>query len=89
MAERRAWLVIIAAALAAGFFGAGLVEWRMWSAQPYCPPNALCGLALPPHRLLHPLRAEALWAMSGLFALLAVGSAARLFAHRDHAPTAA
>ena len=43
----------------------GLVVWREMSSTPVCPPGTFCPPYGPPHRL-HPLRAEALWALGGI-----------------------
>ena len=68
-------LSVVAAIAAVVLFTAAVVAWHMRSPWPYCPPNAECAAPPPPHHL-HPLRAEALWVMSGAFALVAAASAA-------------
>jgi len=86
MSRARPWLIPAVAALAAVVsFGAGVVVWRMMS-QVQC--HAFGGLTcvlLPPHRL-HPLRAEALWAVSALCGLVAIGVSLRLWRPRARLP---
>jgi hypothetical protein len=43
----------------------GLVVWREMSSTPVCPSGAFCPTYEAAHRL-HPVRAEALWALGGL-----------------------
>jgi len=77
MPRLRPWLIpTAAAAVALALFIAGVVTWRMMPGIPYCPPNSLCYLPLPAHRL-HPLRAELLWAASAVFALIAAAESVR------------
>jgi hypothetical protein len=71
--------------MAVAFLIAGVVVWRMMS-QVQC--HAVGGLTcvlLPPHRL-HPLRAEALWAVSALCGLVAIGISLRLWRPRARLP---
>ena len=79
MVRLRPWLAPSVLGLGAVvLFVAGIVTWRMMSTPPPgCPPaqyafwaDVRCGV----HRL-HPLRAELLWAASGILALAALGSA--------------
>lgn len=41
----------------------GVIEWRMVSSPPACPPGLVC---FSHSRRMHPLRAEVLWAAGGL-----------------------
>jgi hypothetical protein len=85
----RPWLLPVgAAAIAVCLFIGGVIVWRIVSPEPFCPPNTFCALQGPPHRL-HPLRAEALWAASGLFAITAAAISVRLRLLREHAPATA
>jgi hypothetical protein len=69
---------ITAAVAAIGFLVVGVLVWRMWGPI-YCPPPPAlrCYNTAPFHRL-HPLRAEALWAMSALSALIGLIWATRI-----------
>lgn len=70
----RPWLIpAVAAAMAVAFFIAGVVVWRMMSQVQCHSVGGLTCVLLPPHRL-HPLRAELLWAVSAVFALVAFGT---------------
>jgi hypothetical protein len=77
---------VAAAVLAVGLFAAGMIAWRMMSPVRSCPDGYLCGLFDPNDRYqLHPLRAEALWALSGVFAVLAIASAFTSWLRRSSA----
>ncbi len=77
MPRPRPWLIPTAAAVVAlALFVAGVVTWRMMPGVRPCPPNSLCFMPLPPHRL-HPLRAELLWVASAVFGLIAAGASLR------------
>jgi hypothetical protein len=86
------WLIPIGAAIiAVALFIAGLVAWRMMSAPHVCSPDVICGVYDPSERhQIHPLRAEGLWALSALFAIIALVSAVRPLtgAGRSAAPSA-
>ena len=67
---------VAAAVLAVGLFVGGVIAWGMTAPPFVCPPNRPCALHDPSVRhQLHPLRAEGLWALSGIFAVLAIASA--------------
>lgn len=61
-------LVVLVVVLATAIMTltAGVITWDMRSAIPTCPPNTLCYVTQPSGGHLHPLRAEVLWAASGL-----------------------
>ena len=69
MTGSRVWLVpaLIGAAAVACLI-AGIVTWQMTSSGAHCPPQVAC--VVKPHRH-HPLRAELLWAVSALLAIIA------------------
>jgi hypothetical protein len=89
----RPWLLPVgAAAIAICLFIAGVVVWRMMPPQPsppLCPAHALCGFLPESSHRLHPVRAELLWAASGLFSIIALSSALRSWRRGDHLPAAA
>jgi hypothetical protein len=76
----RGWVVSGAAMfIALCLFVGGVVAWRMTSipVQGVCPPRVVCvPMVMQGHRI-HPLRAEILWALSGIFVMVAFISAAR------------
>jgi hypothetical protein len=90
---RRRWVVPSGAALiAVGLFVAGVVAWGMTATtQHVCPDGVICGLFPPDQtRQIHPLRAEILWALSGVFMVAAVVSVARpLDKRRGQSPVSA
>ncbi|MDX6548224.1 MAG: hypothetical protein QOG33_1774 [Gaiellales bacterium] len=72
--------------LAAGLLVAGVLVWRITSTATFCP-GALCGIKADQHSQIYPHRAEALWVLSGIFALisLAIVVAPRIVANRPPA----
>jgi hypothetical protein len=65
----RRWLVpLTIVALAVICLVAGVATWEMGSTGGHCPANVRC--AIKPHRH-HPLRAELLWAIAALLAIIA------------------
>jgi hypothetical protein len=84
MVPRPWWLPTITAVAAVGFLIAGIITWRMMSSLPSPSCFGPCPSALFRPRRLHPLRAEALWAIGGLLALIALASTTRLLTTREH-----
>jgi hypothetical protein len=71
MTGSRPWLVpATIAATAVVFLIAGVLIWEMTSTGAHCPAHAVCTIAVRHHRR-HPVRAELLWAISGLLAIIA------------------
>lgn len=71
MTGSRPWLVPAAIAVTAVLFLiAGVVTWQAMSSGVPCPAHEACTSAVKRHRL-HPVRAELLWAISGLLAIIA------------------
>jgi hypothetical protein len=71
MTGSRPWLVPAAiAVIAVGFVIAGLLTWQVTSSGVPCPAHHTCFTAVRPHRL-HPVRAELLWAIAALLAIIA------------------
>jgi hypothetical protein len=70
MTGSRPWLVPVAiAVIAVGLLIAGIVTWQMTSSHAHCGARvAVCTAGKHRH---HPLRAELLWAASGLLAIIA------------------
>jgi hypothetical protein len=71
MTGSRPWLVPAAiAVIAAAFLIAGVLTWQVMSAGVPCPAHETCVTGIKHHRL-HPVRAELLWAISALLAIIA------------------
>ncbi len=70
MTSSRRWLVpATIAAIAVICLVAGVIMWQMKSGGVHCPPTVACA-GVKPHRH-HPLRAELLWAVAALLAIIA------------------
>ena len=74
------WLIpVIAVVAAVALFVAGVVVWRMTSTPGPVSPGrrGIFFVYFPPPHRLHPLRAELLWAVSAVFALVAFATGLR------------
>jgi hypothetical protein len=67
-------VAITAAILAIGLFVAGVLVWTtMTSTEHFCQPGVVSNCTRPAaHVTIHPLRAEGLWALSGISAAVAL-----------------
>ncbi|MDX6522292.1 MAG: hypothetical protein QOF08_2897 [Gaiellales bacterium] len=90
MIRQHRWTLLAGALLlAAGLLVAGVLVWRITSTATFCP-GALCGVKADQHSQIYPHRAEALWALSGILAVisLAVVIAPRIVGNRPPASPA-
>ena len=84
------WLLLAGTLLlAAGLLLAGVLVWRITSTATFCP-GPLCGIKPDQHFQIYPHRAEALWVLSGIFALssLVLAIAPRIDGNRPPASPA-
>jgi hypothetical protein len=68
MIREHRWVLLATLLLAAGLLVAGVLVWRITSTATFCP-GPLCGIRADQHFQIYPHRAEALWLLSGIFAL--------------------